>query len=108
MVEELKSNKLTIIKNLNTIRNQISNSLHHIDSLSNPDYEVADLETYFLHSQNDLGPISINSVATTALSELVSSGGYSEIASDSIKGSVSEYQSQINDLDKSISAFQTY
>ena len=108
LVKELKSNKLTITKNLNTIRNQISNSLHHIDSLSNPDYEIADLETYFLHSQNNLGPISINSVATTSLSELVSSGGYSEIASDSIKGSVSEYQSQINDLDKSISAFQIY
>jgi hypothetical protein len=108
LMEELKSNKLTIIKNLNTVRNQISNSLHHIDSLSNPDYEIADLETYFLHSQNDLGPISINSVATTSLSELVSSGGYSEIASDSIKASVSQYQSQINDLDKSISAFQTY
>ena len=108
LVEELKSNKVTITKNLNTVRNQISNSLHHIDSLSNPDYEIADLETYFLNSQNDLGPISINSVATTSLSELVSSGGYSEIASDSIKASVSEYQSQINDLDKSISVFQTY
>jgi hypothetical protein len=108
LVEELKSNKVTITKNLNTVRNQISSSLHHIDSLSNPDYEIADLETYFLRSQNDLGPISINSVATTSLSELVSSGGYSEIASDSIKGSVSEYQSQLNDLDKRISAFEDY
>ncbi|MCF8262380.1 MAG: hypothetical protein K9J12_16515 [Melioribacteraceae bacterium] len=108
LLEELKSNKVIITKNMNTVRNQISNSLHHIDSLSNPDYEIADLETYFLHSQNDLGPISINSVATTSLSELVSSGGYSEIASDSIKRSVSEYQSQLNDLDKRISAFETY
>jgi len=108
LVEELKSNKVTITKNLNTVRNQISNSLYHIDSLSNPDYEIADLETYFLNSQNNLGPISLNSVATTSLSELVSSGGYSEIASDSIKGSVSEYQSELNDLDKRISAFETY
>lgn len=108
LMEELKSNKLTITKNLNTIRNQISNSLHHIDSLSNPDYKIADLETYFLNSQNHLGPISINSVATTSLSELVSSGAYNEIESESIKASVSEYQSQLSDLEKRISAFESY
>ena len=105
---ELKSNELVLRNNMTIVKKQMSTTLDMADSLNNNSVTPEKQDAYLINWVNKLGPIRTESMITPALNELVNSGAYSDLKSNSIKTNVLLYQANINRIDIRLNRFHSY
>lgn len=105
---ELKSNELILRNNMIIVKKQMSTTLDMADSLNNNSVTPDKQDAYLINWFNKLGPIRTESMITPALNELVNSGAYNDLKSNSIKTNVLLYQANINRIDIRLNRFHAY
>ena len=64
--------------------------------------------TYLLDKILELGPIRVRSLTTNSLEEMISSGSYSAIKSETIKENLLAYNSEIENMNYELQRFEEY
>lgn len=108
LAKELKSNEQILQQNIRVVQSQLILTLNLIDSLNRDVVAVEDRDKFLHRNCSQLGPLRIKSLATTTLTELISSGGFSNIDSEELRGNIFLYQGEIDHLRITIGKFDDY
>ena len=108
LAEELNSNKKVLKSNIDLIKFDIQTGLNLIDSLNNNSVSKEKKNTYLLDKILELGPIRVRSLTTNSLEEMISSGSYSNINSETIKENLLAYNSEIENMNYELQRFEQY
>ena len=108
LAEELTSNRRILKSNIDLIRFDIQTGMNMTDSLNNNSISEEKKETYLLDKILALGPLRIKSLTTNALDEMINSGNYSSITSESVKENLLTYNSEIENMNFELKRFEEY
>lgn len=103
--QELKSNKEVIGVNIEKVRNQIRTGLNMMDSLNTGVVPRHQWDAYLLDKVGSLGPLRLQPLTTTTLDEMINTGSYSTIVSDSIKNHVLAYNGKLENVAATLKRF---
>jgi hypothetical protein len=108
LAEELNSNKKVLKSNIDLIKFDIQTGLNLVDSLNNNSVSKENKNTYLLDKILELGPVRVRSLTTNSLEEMISSGSYSAINSETIKENLLAYNSEIENMNYELQRFEEY
>ena len=108
LAEELNSNKRILKSNIDLIKFDIQTGFNLIDSLNNNSISEENKNTYLLDKILELGPIRVGSLTTNSLEEMISSGNYSTINSETVKENLLAYNSEIENMNYELRRFEEY
>ena len=108
LAEELNSNKKVLKSNIDLIKFDIQTGLNLVDSLNNNSVSKENKNTYLLDKILELGPVRVRSLTTNSLEEMISSGSYSTINSETIKENLLAYNSEIENMNYELQRFEEY
>jgi hypothetical protein len=108
LAEELNSNKRVLKSNIDLIKFDIQTGLNLIDSLNNNSISKENKNTYLVDKILELGPIRVRSLTTNSLEEMISSGKYSTINSETVKENLLAYNSEIENMKYELQRFEEY
>ncbi len=108
LAEELKSNKRVLESNIDLIKFDIQSGLNLVDSLNNNSVFEENKNTYLLDKILELGPIRVRSLTTNSLDEMINSGSYSTINSETVKENLLAYNSEIENMNYELQRFEEY
>ncbi|MEN2284517.1 DUF6090 family protein, partial [Algoriphagus sp. SE2] len=108
LAEELNSNKRVLKSNIEMIKFDLRTGLNFIDSLNNNSISTEHKNTYLLDKILELGPVRVRSLTTNSLEEMISSGSYSAIDSETIKENLLAYNSEIENMNNELRRFEEH